>query len=374
MDATTAQARRFPLVARPRPCCTPLPERVADISRRAAAASRDHDAAAASAVFNLAALLASDCGLPNLARQWSTRLARAALAHPPQDFRTASHSLEPIINLARLRTRAADGTGAWTILQQLYRAVTNRTDTSIDGITVPASRLAPDRSEHRELRRWLWAVLLSSGAHALAVAGRWDDAYHQLHRHHGIGRRMLDGRQIAVIAHTLAGRHSHAMTLLRDTKPGEPWEHAVTCRLVLICQQGATSSRQRDQAVRAYQALNPAAEGLAVFHTRLGLSLIDALGSIHQPAAQPIATDLIKRAAGDGYTARDLLTHPACRSLLTPRQAAQLTDVVTACGLDTGTIPTPLLTELAHALDTAEDTLTSTSPDTNPIHPHQAPG
>lgn len=352
MDATAPQARRFPLVARPRPACTPLTQRVADLRRRAAAAARENDPAAATAVFNLAALLASDCGRPDLAHQWSTRLARAALAHPPQDFRAASHSLEPIINLARLRTRAGDGNGAWAILEDLYRAVTSRTDTTVEGITVPAARLAADPTEHRELRRWLWAVLLSSGAHALAVAGRWDDAYRRLDQHHGIGRRMLDGRQIAVIAHTTAGRHGQASTLLRDTEPGEPWERAVTACLTLLCQR-TTTSIERNHAVHAYQALNPAEAGLAVFHTRLGLSLVDALGGIHQPAAHPIPTDLIKQATGDGYAARDLLAHAGCRSILTPRQVEQFTDCVSTCGLDAGVVPDPLLAELTDALDIA---------------------
>ncbi|WP_416903499.1 hypothetical protein [Micromonospora echinospora] len=339
---------------------------MADLRQRAASATRDHNPAAATAVFNLAALLASDCGLPDLARQWSIRLACAALTHPPNDFQAARNSLEPIINLARLRTRAGDGTGAWATLEELYRAITSRTDTTIDGITVPASRLAAERAEHHQLRRWLWAVLLSSGAHALAVAGRWDDAYHRLNQYKGIGRRMLDGRQMAVIAHHTTDRHSQALALLRETEPGEPWEHAVTSCLALLCQQ-TTISIEHDQAVYAYQALNLATTGLTVFHTRLGLSLIDALGDIHQPAAQPIAAGLIERATGDGYAARDLLAHPGCRNILTQRQAEQLMACVAACGLGAGAIPSPFLTELAEALDIAERLANRTS--TTPSSP-----
>ncbi|MGC4856432.1 hypothetical protein ACLQ24_24420 [Micromonospora sp. DT4] len=326
---------------------------MADLRRRAADAARDHDAAAATAVFNLAALLASDCGRPDLAHQWSARLARAALANPPQEFRAASNSLEPIINLARLRTRARDGAGAWAILEKLYRAVTSRTDITIDGIAVPASRLVDDRTEHRELCQWLWAVLLSSGSHALAVAGKWDDAYRRLNQHHGIGRRMLDGRQITVIAHTLAGRHSQASALLHNTQPGELWEQAVTACLTLLCQPDATSI-ERSHAVHAYQALNPAEAGLAVFHTRLGLSLIDALGGIHQPTARPIAAGLLEQVIRDGYAARDILDHAGCRNILTPRQVEQFTDVVAVCGLDAGVVPDPLQAELADALGIAE--------------------
>ncbi|WP_433688036.1 hypothetical protein ACQP0I_04265 [Micromonospora carbonacea] len=364
MDPTGAQARRFPLVARPRPACTPLPERVADLTRRAAAATRDHDPAAATAVINLAALLASDCGRPDLAHQWSTRLAHTALTHPASDFRTASHSLEPVINLARLRTRAGDGTGAWRLLEALHRAIASHTDTTIDGILIPAARLTPDPTAHRELRQWLWTVLLSSGAHALATAGRWDDAYHRLQQHNGIGRRMLDGRQIAVIAHAIAGRRTRALDLLRDTAPGEPWEHAVTAALNLLCQPVAIVSATQQHAVAAYQTLDTTAAGLVVFHTRLGMCLIDALGGVAQPAAQPIAADLIARARSDGYAARDVLAHPGCRAILTQRQAEQLTDQVTACGLGAGCIPEPLLAELAVALDAAEAVIRETPAET----------
>ncbi|MGV9978016.1 hypothetical protein ACWDUH_10080 [Micromonospora wenchangensis] len=311
-------------------------------------------------MINLAALLASDCGRPDLAHQWSTRLAHTALAHPAPDFRTASHSLEPIINLARLRTRAGDGTGAWKLLETLHRAITSHTDTTIDGILIPAARLAPDPTAHRELRQWLWTVLLSSGAHALATAGRWDDAYHRLHHHNGIGRRMLDGRQIAVITHATTGKHTRALELLRDTAPGEPWEHAVTAALTLLCQPAPTASTTRQHAVAAYQTLDTTAPGLVVFHTRLGMCLIDALGGF----AQPIAADLIERARSDGYAARDVLAHPGCRAILTQRQAAQLTDQVTACGLGTGGIPEPFLAELTVALDATETVIRATSAET----------
>ncbi|MFC8845772.1 MULTISPECIES: hypothetical protein [unclassified Micromonospora] len=311
-------------------------------------------------MINLAALLASDCGRPDLAHQWSTRLARTALTHPAPDFRTASHSLEPIINLARLRIRAGDGTGAWKLLETLYRAVASRTDTTIDGVSIPAARLTPGPTAHRELRQWLWTVLLSSGAHALATAGRWDDAYHRLHQHNGIGRRMLDGRQIAVIAHATAGRRTRALELLRDTAPGEPWEHAVTAALNLLCQPVAIVSATQQHAVAAYQTLDTTAAGLVVFHTRLGMCLIDALGGVEQPAAQPIAADLIERARSDGYAARDVLGHPGCRAILTQRQAEQLTDQVTACGLGTGGVPEPLLAELAVALDAARSVIRDT--------------
>ncbi|MEU6720758.1 hypothetical protein ABZ897_55680 [Nonomuraea sp. NPDC046802] len=72
MDLTTLHAvvRRFPLVGRARPACPSLPERVKEIADIADTAARQgadalHEGAHA---LNKAALLASDCGLPDLAR------------------------------------------------------------------------------------------------------------------------------------------------------------------------------------------------------------------------------------------------------------------------------------------------------------------
>jgi hypothetical protein len=298
-------------------------------------------------VFNLAALLASDCGLPELARTWSHQLAKTALHHR----RNPRHALEPIVNLARLRTRAADGLGAWSLLETLYRAVASRTDTTIDGIDIPTADLTSTPDTHRELRTWLWAVLLSSGAHALAVAGRWDEARHRLEQYNGIGNRIFDGRQIAVLAHATAGRHDDALKLLHNTRPGDPAEQAVTACLALLCQPKQDDGDNRD-AIRAYQTLRRTS-GSAVFHGRLGLSLIDAIGGAAQPEATPILGNLLRQAGDDGYAARDLLSHPGCRDAATDDQRRRLTALAVDCGLDAGAIPSELLAGIHTSLQKA---------------------
>lgn len=344
--------RRFPLIARPRPVCTPLPYRVADLCERAIRARDTGDVTEATAVFNLAALLASDCGLPDLARSWCHRLARAALGndHDPR------HGLEPIVNLARLHIRSGDGAAAWTLLETLLRAVDTRTDTIIDGLTIPASRFTDTASTHVSVRSWLWKVLLGTGAHALAVTGRWEEASRRLTRYRGVGNRMLDGRQITIIAHAQAGRHDQARAMLEATHPGATWENAVTACLSLLvtidtAQTGHVDLTRVD--LPPYFDLAPAADGLLVFHTRLRLSWLDALGTNH-PAAEPLAAALIRDAVRDGYAARDVLAHPGGRRVATRDQAHDLAAFVAACGLDRGTIPDTQLTRLATALGTAE--------------------
>ncbi len=346
MDAATA--RRFPLIARPRPACTPLPQRIEDLNTLADKATSTGDIATASAVFNLAALVASDCGAHDLARHWCHRLAHATLSRP----HPGRNALEPIVNLARLRIRANDGTTAWTMLETLYQAVTDRTTVTIDGITITTADLTPTGDAHQELRQWIWTVLLGTGAHALASAHRWDEARQRLEQHHGIGRRMLDGRQIAVVSHIRAGRHRQAQELLRTTIPGKPWENTVSGCLTLIC--------TADRRVSTPQATDfPEPEpGQVLFWTRLKLSIIDAIG-MGQPEAVAIATGLLLQADRDGYAAREVLTHPGCRGLATGEQSRRLTQTMYECGLDRGYVPTRGVSQLNQHLNQAESVIRS---------------
>lgn len=363
MDPTGPITRRFPLIPRPRPACTPLHQRVANLRGRAQAAERNNDMAAASAVHNLAALLASDVGLPDLARQCCHQHAVVYLHARPLDAHTAIRALEPLVNLARLHIRDSNGEHAYTLLDTLYTAVASRTNTTIDGIAVPAATLTALPEAHQELRRWLWAVLLATGARALASTGRWHQACTQLHRHKGIGRRIFDGRQVAVLARATAGDIDGALALLADTLPGDPWENTVTACLTALCRQHTDQPADRDIAtlLDRYHHLDTSPD-LAVFHTRLGLSVIDATGGIEHHAARRIAADLLHRAttASDGYTARDLLSHNGCASILTDRQAHDLTETVNACALGSRTIPASLHAHLSAALDTSKAVLTRT--------------
>ncbi|MBC7277091.1 hypothetical protein OG984_02530 [Nocardioides sp. NBC_00368] len=354
---TPAAASRFPLVARPRPTCLPLPQRVSGLHELATEARERRDASLATAVFNLAALLASDCGMPALARTWCHRLAITAIEHD-HDPR---YALEPVVNLARLHIRAGEGSAAWTLLETLFQAIDTRTDTTIDGLTIPAARLTRTPDSHAKARTWLWSVLLGTGAHAFAAAGRWDEASIRLDQHNGVGERMLDGRQVTIIAHATAGRYQQARTMLNATHPGEPWENAVTAALHLhLPLADADPAEQVAPALAAHHALGSIKAGLTVFHTRLGLTLVDALGPDH-PNAEQIAMPLIRHAANDGYAARDLLAHPGCLSIASPQQIARLTELVADCGLGHRTMTAEHLAVVADALDTAESVIAHTA-------------
>ncbi|MFI7680498.1 hypothetical protein HFP15_30920 [Amycolatopsis sp. K13G38] len=366
MDPTGQFARRFPLVARTRPACLPLARRVAELCDRAREAVRTGDITEAAAVHNQAALIASDCGLPDLARQWCHQQVNIYLRARPLGAQVARLALEPITNLARLYIREGQGVRAFALMDTLFKAVSSRADADVDGIEIPAD-LTDSVETHQQIRSWLWAVLLATGGRALAAAGRWTEARARLGDYKGIGRRMLDGRQVAVIADAVSGDTDSALALLADTTPGEPWENAVTACLTIQC-RGASGSADLTALLDQYHGLDTSTPGLVVFHTRLGLSFIDAIGTIDDPPARQIAVELINHATAtrDGYAARDVLAHNGCRELLTDSQTRELSDLVEACALGHGTLPAALLADLTTALASVEELMTRS---TNVIAP-----
>lgn len=357
--ATDRIARRFPLAARTRPPCPPLAERVAGLAAAARAAQDGNDALEATAVLNLAALLASDLDLPELARTWCHRHADAYLRSPELGPDGAQRALEPLVNLARLEIRAGRGRQAAALIAQLYTAVDRRSDTVLDGIAVPAATMTGGPDTHREIRRWLWSVMLATTARALAAAGCWAQALTALHEAKGIGNRMLDGRQIAVLARLDAGDPDGALALALATEPGEAWQHPVTLALAALAARCSRRPPAARELLDAYRDLPPA-PGLAVFRTRLGLAVLDTLGGPHAPACRSTARALIEEvvAGGDGYAARDLLTGDGYRDLLTGPESRLLADRVQDCGLGRALLAPPYDTELAQAVDRAVRVIT----------------
>lgn len=351
-----------PLVARPRPACAPLEARVSTLCDLARTADRDNDTSTASTVFNQAALLASDLDLPTLAREWCHRHATLYLRGCPLPGTAARHALEPLVNLARLQIRAGSGNSAFHLLNGLYEALKVRTDTVIDGLPMPFSTLARTADDHQDVLQWLWRVLLADGTRALTSAGRWCDALVHLRSRNGVGDRILDGRQVAVIANAIAGDTAAACALLATTAAGEPWENAVTACLAALCRPG--DNRAASEMLDRYRRLDHAASGLVVFRTRLGLSVVEAIGGARSAEGRAVATTVIIRAVAsdDGYAARDVLTHPACSGMLQNDQTLALSTTVRASGLGLQRLPEQLGADLAAALSRSELVITRMVP------------
>ena len=335
MNPAGPQARRFPLIARPRPACPALSTRVGDLVHRAEVAERDHDLGAAAAVHNLAALLASDLGLPDLARAWCHRHAGIYLAAGRLDPAIGRYAIEPLVNLARLQIRAGAGAAAFSLIDRLYQAVRHRLDTRIDGIILPAASLRDDAACYSELLQWIWAVRIADGSRALASVGRWHDAHTALVRANGIGKLLLDGRQIAILAAATVGDLDTAHMLIDTTVPGEPWQYAVRCSLRLLCRRTATASRTDiDLAYETYGSLPPQAS-LVVFHTRLGLSIIDAVDNVASKIRQQLIDALAEQVigVGDAYAAREMVQHRQCAASMPADRLSALNAQVAVSGL-----------------------------------------
>ncbi|MCF2531155.1 hypothetical protein [Yinghuangia soli] len=358
MDAGQV-ARWFPLVARPRPTCPPLTTRideVCELARSAATAGGDALARAA-ATHNKAALIASDCGMPELARSLCWRQAEIFLRAQPLGAQQARCALEPLVNLARLRIRNGDGDDAYQLLDALARAVRARTAATIDSRRLSFHDLTATDQDHQTLCRWLWTVLLADGTRALAAAGRWHDAATHAAIFKGVGARLLDGRQVTILALAYDKQLDLAAALLEQSAITEPWEHAVQGLLHIFCQRmagGTTQPNAQRMLYAAHTLLQEHAPATAVFRTRVALTALALSDAIDGPLTNQVRDALITAASNDAYTARDVLGHPHLHTALTADQRLNLATVCQAAGFDTRAIAVPFHNRLIAAVELAE--------------------
>ncbi|MDQ1006667.1 hypothetical protein QFZ82_001152 [Streptomyces sp. V4I23] len=341
---------RFPLVPRPRPACLPLPQRVRGLAALAQTAADANDPVTAAAVYNQAALLASDIGLPDLAYEMCHQHAAAYLHAAPLPAETAIRALEPVVNLARLKIRSRQGDDGLDRLLRLSEAVSNGTADRFDEVLVPAN-LIQTAAARQEVRAWLWRVLLADGSRALTGDGRWNEALTHAQEHRGVGTRMLDGRQIAVIAALTNGETTAAAELIAETEPGDPWERAVTACLHALCHRtSAGLDRTQENELAAAVLAVPSEPGTTVFGLRLGLTALDTIGP--SPTAQRIVHALHRRIthASDGAAAREAQADALFDALSTREQKQSCRDLIEACGLSSGNLPAPLRQDLQGAL------------------------
>ncbi|MFC0030087.1 hypothetical protein ACFFMM_11190 [Micromonospora chaiyaphumensis] len=147
---------------------------------------------------------------------------------------------------------------------------------------------------------------------------------------------MLDGRQVAVIAHATTGQLERARSIIAETARGEPWEEAVTACLAYLCTKAAAKPEgsKLDALLRSQQRLTPT-PSLAVFHTRLGLTVIDAASGVDHPDVRCLAAGLINQALtfGDACVARDLLHHRDILTVADASSRAKLAEILQAAGM-----------------------------------------
>ncbi len=285
--------------------------------------------------------------------------AAAYLHACPLPGMSAIRALEPVVNLARLQIRAGRTDEGRQRLLDLYQAVEAGTAAQFEGVAVPEDLTATDDDRH-QVRAWLWRVLLADGTRTLTTTGRWAEAKAHIEAHRGVGKRMLDGRQVAVLAALTAGDTARAAVLLADTMPGDPWEQVVTACLTVLCRRDAGQPTDAHLAdlVTAYCGRKPE-PGMTVFDIRLGLTVLDAIGSAEAPAARRVVEDLHRRTteAQDGYAARENLAHSLSTAAATDRQVQDSRAAVDACALGARIIPDDLQGELTAALCTSDSVI-----------------
>lgn len=359
-NVTFAAARRFPLLGRPRPACPALPLRVQEVTDAVTAAERhgEHGLNDAAHALNKAALIASDCGMPDLAEDWCWRHINAyQQADRSLTVIEARYLLEPVLNLARLQLRAEQGDTAVRLLDAMYQAVTQRHDLTIADQRLTIGDLIGDPPERRQLREWVWLQLVSEGVKAYVLAGRWNAAAEHARRLNGIGDHLMEGRQAAIIAACQHDNLPTARALLTHSTITQPWEQEVATCLHIMCSRpdSPANDQHLDAAVDRYRARD-LLPGYASYRARFGLTI----ATLSYLARPHIATTLLWRIAedaidsGDGYAARDVLGFREPVDGISNRQRDHLTAIATGAGLGLGAMPEPAQRNLDDAVTRAE--------------------
>ncbi|MER5795151.1 hypothetical protein [Streptomyces sp. NPDC001980] len=338
-----AIASRIPLVRRTKAPALPLEERINHLTGLtvAPAGASHHDLVArACGVLNYAALITSDVGLSDLAEDLCWRQHQVFADAGRLSGRVAVMSLMPLVNLSRLQTRAGHGELAYSLLLCLNDAARHRNKTDIDGRTIDLSALTGTDEDHRTVCQELYVTLLVDGARALARIGRWTEAADAMAQHRGVGNRLLDGRQIKIMALMEQGLEEQARDLIDTTQPMDPWETAVGQLLRVHCRPAEARLPRADlnRAQRAAASLLADPEpSTAVFQTRAGLAALEL--NANGPQSRALLEALVAVARLDAYAAREVLDDPSARAILSAKRASSLCSVVGAAGLGAGTLP-----------------------------------
>lgn len=358
MTTTETSLTRFahwlPLVPRPRPVALPVTDRIAALQAGAERARQVYgDLAAATAVLNKAALLLSDAGHPDDARDLCWRQFEIFRQHAPLAGTPATWALQPVVNIARLLIRARQGEQAHAILRSLHHAATNPGAVVIDGVPIDLGQLVVPGAAS-EIARFTWTTLLADGTRALTSARRWAEATTYAEQHHGIGDRLFDGRQAAILAQLDAREPDQALSLLDETRIEEPWEHVVAACLRGACltSAGRSADLDLDQLVALITALDPA-PALVVFRIRATLLLLRyTIARADQLTG--VVDGLVSQA--DGYTARDLLAADTVLVTLTDTNRRALSTILDA-SVTQATLPLEAVEQVMDAAHTAEQAL-----------------
>lgn len=347
----------FPLINRPRPPARPVAARIAELRDLLTGDGGDRLTRAAEAL-NKAALIASDCGCPDLARTLCWRQYELFDRARPLPAAAAKLALQPILNLPRQLIRDGDPGAAHALLQDLHHAAEDHSDLNVDGRTVHLRDLARDGDDHQALRALVWTALLADGTRALTAAGRWHEAAQHAAAHRGIGHRLLDGRQTTILALLHNGSPDQAEAMVEASTIKDPWEHAVQAILQVLCQRSRANGAPKPDSIpqmlsKAHALITEASS--PVFRVRAVLTALELAGD--DARRGPLPAQVLAAAAADARAAKDALTHPVARHAPTARERQQLETSIRTAGLEAGRIPQTLTGEFETSVTRATEAL-----------------
>jgi hypothetical protein len=352
----------FPLVPRPRPPGQPLQARVAELAALAANAEQgtcQERATRAAGVLNNAALIASDCCVPALARELCRRQYELLAQLAPLPGWAVRLALQPVLNIPRQLIRDGHGDDASAVLKAIHSAAFSRAAAVIDGMRVDFGALSSTADGYKEACTLAWTAVLADGTRALAQAGRWKEAAECAAAYRGTGARLLDGRQAAILALLTDGRPSEAARMVEQSAVAEAWECAVQALLAVLCQRAAGQDPVPGNATMlgaAWTLVQVQDPATVVTRTRIGLTALALAGHSDTTRESAVRAALITAGNADAYAARDLLaTQPNWSP--TTAQRSRLQAIVRASGIDAGTIPGHVRDQLTNAARRAEVTL-----------------
>ena len=358
-----AIARRFPLVSRAKPAGRTLSARIAslrDTQREPDGADHYTRVARASEVFNVAALIASDCGMPAFARNLCWRQYDIFDAARPLPAPIAKLALQPVINIARQMIRDGDGETAYEILVNLFHAARTRSTVSVAGRSIDLTDATALPDDHKTTCAQLWAVILADGTRALVQDGRWTQAAEAIATYRGIGDRLLDGRQVTIMSLLQRGHRDQAIAMVDESTITEPWEKPVAAILRTYCLQQDPHAGRKELDTAFTEALalvRQVGPSTAVFRLRVALTALDLAEPYECLDRSPLSRAVLRQASTDAYAAKEALGSTGLRAAITAQDERRLADVVESSGLGRGTMPANLLDDLAASVQSADDRL-----------------
>ncbi|WP_340375691.1 hypothetical protein U5640_11470 [Streptomyces sp. SS7] len=357
-------ARRLPLVSRRHLVYPSFATRVEEVHTCAEKSAQDGPLLdrinLACATWNLSALIASDCGMTDLATDLCLRQLRLFQAAWPVTGDTAIAALQPIVNLVRLTARAGDPHAAYQQLMSVHRAAHDGGTVTVHGHPIDLTGFTTHATLNH-IQPWLNALLLEDGTRFLVATGQWAEAAAHATTYDTAPDRLHDGRQARVIASLHSDTPDTANSLIETATTTEPGEKAVAHLLRRYADYltgCATSEGFTAVAHAVHSALAPAPPHLRMFRVRLVLAAIDLASQgceaeVHA-LHNTIVIDTVQ--AGDAYAARAILHHPFPPA--GERSRHELEEIVRDGGLGRGALPESAQSTLMRAVHTAGASLT----------------